>query len=174
MSKRVTVRRGGKTYRYEYTSDLADPRIGKTTSDGYQVKYTKAPYVTKRGGKSPTLISKSGKGYNTRIQALLSVTTDRTTRNEILAELENWKKYKKGRRMTLKTLTAILEDNRYAKMFVNVGMTPEQAARELGVSLEELLDARNWKKNTFSLGGKKLAKFLFKYTGSIWERQQEQ
>lgn len=143
--KKVIRHYKGKEYKYLYTSNPNDPRIGKTVN-GYKVAYKKSGYAAgpmKR--KSPTLVSKSGRVYKNRVEQILESAPDRTTKNDIKAAIANWEKFHKGQRLTAKSLQSILSDSKIAKFFINAGYSVEQAAREIGVTPDYLLDQKNWK-----------------------------
>lgn len=153
--KKVVRHVKGKEYKYLYVTNASDPRIGKTVN-GYKVK------LQKKGGyqygaykkKSPTLVSKTGKVYKNRVEQLLEDAPNRTTRNDIKARIANWQKYHQGQRMTVKTLESLMADSKIAKFFINAGYSVDQAARELGVTEEYLLDKKNWDGSRITVNGR--------------------
>lgn len=177
QSKRVIVRRGGREYKYLYVDVKTDPRIGKT-EDGYKVKYKKGGYGKR--AVSPTVISAEGDIDQKALSKLLKAAGDRTGENIIKAQVENWKRYHPGEKLTVKSLRSRIESNRYDKMFTNAGLTTEQAAADIGVSPFDLRTKSNWKKVKDGKGSgkyvfvdpktKKEYEFQFRYYGSVWGR----
>lgn len=179
QTKRVIIRRGGKEYKYLYVDKKTDPRIGKTI-DGYKVRYKRGGYGKR--AVSPTIISAEGDLDTAALNKILEKAGDRTTQNIIKAQIENWKRYHKGEKLTIRSLTARIEGDRYDKMFINAGLTVEQAADDIGVSPFDLRNKSNWKKvkrkdrhgqttGAYVFVDPKTGEeheFVFRYYGSVW------
>lgn len=54
------------------------------------------------------------------------------------------------------------------RLLRNAGYSPEEAANELGISEDDILDAKNWKEDTFTYKGKSYT-VQFNYTSSIFK-----
>lgn len=170
MRKKVVVKSGGKTYTYVYTDDVRY-KDKPVTRAGVKYVYKPQTYREKRGGKSAALVGKRGKVYQKRIDELLAAAPDRTTRNEIQAEIYNWQRHHKGQKLTMRGLTSVLEDNRYAKMFINAGYTVEEAAKSIGTTVDALLDPANWSERGRVLTiGKDKYSFEFSYYKSVLKK----
>ena len=78
----------------------------------------------------------------------------------------------KGKKLTLKTLMSKKTENRREKMFINAGITLEEAANELGANDYDLLNENLWSTDDddnpiFKWEGE-FYLFNFTYEGSVW------
>lgn len=68
-----------------------------------------------------------------------------------------------GKKLTVNGFFAKQEEDKINRLLVNAGYTAEELAEEIGVSVEDILDEKNWNKDTF-MG---VWQLQFNYTGEI-------
>lgn len=68
-----------------------------------------------------------------------------------------------GKKMTVNGFWARYEENKINRMLTNAGYTAEELAKEIGVSEEDIMKAKNWNKGVF-MGEWELS---FQYTGEL-------
>lgn len=137
--------------------------LGKIVTKVY--KYDTARYG-KRRKKSLLLVGKSGKVYNKRLESLLSKYEDFSDKEMIKTYVDYYSTQKQ--RITIKSIETKMLTNRYEKMFVNAGYTIEEAAEEIGVAAEDLLNEEYWEKDVFTTPNGKEYKFEFRYDDSVF------
>ena len=67
------------------------------------------------------------------------------------------------------TLRSKLADNKYEKMFINVGRSPMELAQELGTTVDELTNEKNWDGSILKINGMEYL-FEFRYSGDVLTR----
>lgn len=140
---------------------------------------TKTKTYTYGVGKSrrgKVLVSKSGKLNKKNIKAFKDEINSSTKYTEaekrsLIADLNIMLKQrqKSNRRLTTTGFVGELESEAVSRMLSNAGYSIEEAATELGVSEADLLDAKNWKDDVFTIGSVAY-QFKFNYTGSVFDR----
>lgn len=120
----------------------------------------------KRGPKAKSLITRSGRIYQDRIDSLKS-RMDMADSFETDRIIKFFKK--KHLRLTDKSLISRLLDDKHAKMLVNAGYMIEEGIKKLGVTETEYFDASNWNNSIFTnpVTGKEYA-FQFSYYDNVW------
>lgn len=75
-------------------------------------------------------------------------------------------------RITAKSLISRAQQSKIARMFINAGYTVEQAAEEVGVSVDTLINEKNWDGSIFTVPKTgAMWHFVFNYNKeSVWER----
>lgn len=153
-------------------------KSGETRTKTYTYDYTG------RSRKGKTLVSASGALNYTNIkefkQQILSNKDYREDqKRSLINDLETKIKEKKRHKSKL-TTTGFLgykvgraegEDADVAsikRLLTNAGYSVEEAAEELGVTEEDILNTNNWKGDKFSHGSKTW-QFTFTYTGSMFK-----
>lgn len=100
-------------------------------------------YYSRRGGKNPTLVSKSGKIYKDRVNDLIDNVQDPAMRADIRAIVSQARRTKD--KLTTTGLAAKLTDDKYEKMLINAGYSKEQFEKETGIKFSEFSKKENWK-----------------------------
>lgn len=67
------------------------------------------------------------------------------------------------KKMTVNGFWARYEENKISRMLVNAGYTPDELAKEIGVTEDEVMNPNNWNKGVF-MGKWELS---FQYTGEL-------
>lgn len=134
-------------------------------------------YTYKGAGKSrrgKTLVSKSGKINKKNLDQFRNEIDASTEYNDaekraLKADLNIIikQRVKSGKKLTTTGFLGELSNDAITRMLVNAGYSPEEAARDLGVDVSELLDTKNWNNDIFMFGT--LAyQFQYSYTGSLF------
>lgn len=148
------------------------------TKHGVVTKTYTYGHASRRG---KTLVGKGGKKNTKNIQSFIdsinnnpnfSEAEKRTTINDLKTFINQ--RVKQGRKLTTTGFTGHRQDDEIDRLFSNFGITAEEAAAELGVSIDTIYDTDNWYDGIFSFKDEdknKLRKFEFKrtYTENIWE-----
>lgn len=160
-----------RTYKKTYIRK----KTGEVVTKTYKVRKAedKDILITGNGTETKT------RGGKTKIDKYLEQFGDDPTalaaRKNIIRKLKRDQKMNKE--ITIKTVESALAKDSRDKFLINAGYTAEEAARELGVTLEEFYDEKNWDHDAKGRIGSKFTsptgavfQFQFKYTGSIWKR----
>lgn len=116
-----------------------------------------------RGVKSKLLVNVEGKVYKNRLKEFLEEYSD-VDAYDAESLIKFYSKHKM--RLREQTLRSKLAENKYEKMFINVGRSAEELAQELGTTVEELTNDENWDGSTLSVNGSEYL-FEFKYSGDV-------
>lgn len=93
-----------------------------------------------RGVKSKLLVNATGKVYKNRLKEFLKEYSGADA-YDVEALIDFYSSHKK--RLSEQTLRSKLTENKYEKMFINVGRSAEELAQELGTTVEELTNDEN-------------------------------
>lgn len=147
-----------------------------TTKSGVVKTKTYTYTGTGKSRRGLTLVGKNGKvnkknleKFKDEIKANTSLTT--AEKQGLIADVNiiSKQRAKEGRRLTTTGFFGELENSRITRMLANAGYSAEEAAQELGVSETDILNTKNWKNDTFTIGGiSYLVKFT--YTGSLFTK----
>lgn len=155
-----------KTVKRKYYSKKLGKMVERTYT--YEKKYITRG--KRRGGRNLNLVDKNGKVHKDRLKEYLSHIEDPADRIKVTEEVYNRSFHK--RKLTIRGMTSKLtaskkDDREY--LFINAGYnTIEEAADEIGVSVDELLSDKNWKGSTFTRKDGQIFVFTFNYYGSVW------
>lgn len=128
--RRTYVTKSGniKVYEYESYKRTASPII-----------------VSKRKKRNSGVLNK--KNYELALAELQNQGASLASINDFKREVK--RRVENNERMRISWLERET-DNAYERMFINAGYSAEEAAEEIGVTREVLLDSRNWNKDVFS------------------------
>lgn len=124
---------------------------------------TKTYEYAVKGVKSRLLVNAAGKVYKNRLKEFLEAYSG-TDAYDVKAYIDFYSEHKK--RLSEQTLRSRLAENKYEKMFINVGRSAEELAQELGTTVEELTDESNWEGSTLRVNGSEYL-FEFRYSGDV-------
>lgn len=126
---------------------------------------------------SPLLVNKrgqiQGKNYEKYVKSLKNK-IDRADYFDMIDKIKSWglTRDTKGKELTLKSLISQTKENKREKMFVNAGITLEEAAKELGANAFDLLNESLWdydeEHNPVFKWNNQFYIFTFTYEGSVW------
>lgn len=116
-----------------------------------------------RGVKSKLLVNATGKVYKNRLKEFLKEYRGADA-YDVEALIDFYSEHKK--RLSEQALRSKLAENKYEKMFINVGRSAEELAQELGTTVEELTDENNWEGSTLRVNGSEYL-FEFRYSGDV-------
>lgn len=123
-----------KTYTYHYKKDTAGKRI----------KVRRSQFI----GEKIKIVSKSGK-VNEKVLERLQKDASITERSVMGEKIHNWKKDHKGEALSLKTFKAMVATDAITRALYNAGYSVIEAADELGVSVNDILNQSNWVNGDF-------------------------
>ena len=160
-----------RTYKKTYVRKKTGEVVTKTYKT--RKRATKDILVTSNGTETKT------RGGKTKIEKYLEQFEDDpialAARKNIIRHLK--RDQQMGEEITTRTIESALAKDSRDKFLINAGYTAEEAAEELGVTLEEFYDEANWSHDARGRIGSKFTapsgavfQFQFKYTGSIWKK----
>lgn len=140
--------------------------------------------MKKKSRKGYVLVSKNGRIYHKRVEALkeqiMNSKRSNIHKQSLVNDLED---YVLSRSINKKRLTETgffghlqnitykkhgKDDRRIRTLIANLGYSPRELAKELHVKVADLLDEDNWQDDIFSANTKQY-KLTFNYTGSAFE-----
>lgn len=116
-----------------------------------------------KGVKSKLLVNAAGKVYKNRLKEFLKEYSGADA-YDVEAYIDFYSEHKK--RLSEQTLRSRLAENKYEKMFINVGRSSSELAKELGTTVEALTDENNWEGSTLRINGSEYL-FEFRYSGDV-------
>ena len=116
-----------------------------------------------KGVKSKLLVNATGKVYKKRLEEFLKKYSGADA-YDAEALIDFYSEHKK--RLSEQTLRSKLAENKYEKMFINVGRSAEELAQELGTTVEELTNDENWEGSRLRVNGSEYL-FEFRYSGDV-------
>lgn len=119
-----------------------------------------------RGVKSRLLVNKTGHVYKNRLKEFITEYGGADV-YDIEAYIDFYSEHKQ--RLSEQTLRSKLADNKYEKMFLNVGRSPMELAQELGTTVGELTNEKNWDGSILKINGMEYL-FEFRYSGDVLTR----
>lgn len=141
-------------------------------------------YTSRRTSDKDILVGKKGDKHEKRIENYLNqfdTTLEREKRRTLIYKLSG--RRKKDEVITIRTIESAIVDtdlNEYGyveKFLINAGYSLEDAAEELGITVEELTDEKNWDRDAKGRIGSKFTsprggvyQLVFRYRGSIWKK----
>lgn len=134
-------------------------KLGKNVTKVYDYDYKR-----KRGGKSLTLVSKSGKPYKDRIDNLLSSIKDPATKADAKAVIKQAIRNKE--RLTERSLASKVSDDKFEKMLINAGYSKSSFEAETGIKFSDFSNKSNWKGDMFTFNGITYV-YKFNYEGNM-------
>ena len=148
-------------------------------------KYVTRTYKYNGSGKSTrskTLVTKSGiinkKNVENYIKEIKNNSTyseseKRTLISDLNALVEQ--RHKDKKKLTVSGFLGKQQEDKISRFFVNAGYSVEEAAEEMEISKEDLLNEENWKDDTFTLrddNNEVIGQWIFEftYTGNFWRK----
>ena len=119
-----------------------------------------------KGTKSKLLVNNAGRVYKNRLKEFTKQYSGADV-YDIEAYIDFYSVHKK--RLSEQTLRSKLADSKYEKMFINVGRSPEELAKQLGTTVEELTNDKNWDGSKLTINGAEYL-FEFRYSGDVLMR----
>lgn len=131
--------------------------------DGIRTRITKSAY-DRFTGQSTKLVTKQGKVLN---QKLLSRLEKKYGKAEVSITLRDIFQTP-GKKATYKYVHARLESSALDKLFINMGRSPEELAREINVSVSDIENSDLWKDGRFYAPNGKVYEVVFNYEGDVF------
>lgn len=126
---------------------------------------------------SPLLVNKKGqiqgKNFEKYVKSLKNK-IDRADYYDMIDKVKSWglAKDTRGKELSLKSLISQTKENKREKMFINAGITLDEAAKELGANRFDLLNESLWdydeNNSPVFKWNNQLYIFTFTYEGSVW------
>ena len=113
----------------------------------------------RKSKRSRTLVGKNGRiSQNSKknVEALIEKINERTDLtkaekstliNDVKAYVDSY--HQNGKKLTENGFWAHYDEDKISRMLTNAGYTADELAEEIGVSVEDVLNADNWNKDTF-------------------------
>ena len=119
-----------------------------------------------KGVKSRKLVDANGYVYEKRLKKFIEEYSGAD-----VYDIESYIEFYREHKMLLyeQTLRSKLADNKYEKMFINVGRSPMELAQELGTTVGELTNKENWDGSILKINGMEYL-FEFRYSGDVLTR----
>ena len=165
------------TKRYEYTKTWTR-KSGEVVIRTYTKKATHSPLLFNRRGNKYTLNEKNWESFLDKIRSDDELSPmEKTTmiaeatriKNDVLKGYSIYSSdLQHGyNRIDEVSMLSRMSGDKTRRFIINLGYDPEELAKELGISEEDLLNPSNWNKDTLTVNGISWL-FTFKYNGSAY------